>query len=92
MLFVSLVAPHFPLNSRPEWHDLYPAAQVPWPEQDAEHLVRKDAPPIQVTLELAKKPGRGDSFYKRYDYAVTDATANVLVLGEIGRAPISVYL
>lgn len=30
-LFVSLVCPHFPLISRPEWYDLYPLDQVPWP-------------------------------------------------------------
>ncbi|MBU6499790.1 MAG: sulfatase-like hydrolase/transferase, partial [Rhodospirillales bacterium] len=30
-LFVSLVCPHFPLISRPEWFDLYPEDQVPWP-------------------------------------------------------------
>lgn len=30
-LFVSLVCPHFPLISRPEWYDLYPEDKVPWP-------------------------------------------------------------
>jgi choline-sulfatase len=30
-LFVSLVCPHFPLISRPEWYSLYPEASVPWP-------------------------------------------------------------
>ena len=30
-LFVSLVCPHFPLISRPEWYDLYPENEVPWP-------------------------------------------------------------
>jgi choline-sulfatase len=30
-LFVSLVCPHFPLIARPEWFDLYPEAEVPWP-------------------------------------------------------------
>jgi choline-sulfatase len=28
-LFVSLVCPHFPLISRPEWYDLYPLEDVP---------------------------------------------------------------
>ena len=31
VLFVSLVCPHFPLISRPEWYNLYPEADVPWP-------------------------------------------------------------
>lgn len=31
VLFVSLVCPHFPLVSRPEWYGLYPQAEVPWP-------------------------------------------------------------
>jgi choline-sulfatase len=31
VLFVSLVCPHFPLLSRPEWYELYPLDQVPWP-------------------------------------------------------------
>jgi choline-sulfatase len=31
VLFVSLVCPHFPLIARPEWYDLYPEDQVPWP-------------------------------------------------------------
>lgn len=31
VLFVSLVCPHFPLISRPEWYGLYPEAEVPWP-------------------------------------------------------------
>jgi choline-sulfatase len=31
MLFVSLVCPHFPLIARPEWYNLYPEAEVPWP-------------------------------------------------------------
>jgi choline-sulfatase len=30
-LFVSLVCPHFPLISRPEWYDLYPENKLPWP-------------------------------------------------------------
>ena len=30
-LFVSLVCPHFPLIARPEWYNLYPEDQVPWP-------------------------------------------------------------
>ena len=36
MLFVSLVCPHFPLIARPEWYDLYPEAEVPWPPLYAE--------------------------------------------------------
>ena len=35
-LFVSLVAPHFPLIARPEWYNLYPEDSIPWPEQYAE--------------------------------------------------------
>src|SRR6185437_13512960 len=31
VLFVSLVCPHFPLISRPEFYNLYPEDQVPWP-------------------------------------------------------------
>ena len=31
VLFVSLVCPHFPLISRPEWYNLYPEDDVPWP-------------------------------------------------------------
>jgi len=31
VLFVSLVCPHFPLISRPEYYSLYPEDQVPWP-------------------------------------------------------------
>ncbi len=31
VLFVSFVCPHFPLIARPEWYDLYPEADVPWP-------------------------------------------------------------
>src|SRR5689334_14890787 len=31
VLFVSLVCPHFPLIARPEWYNLYPEAEVPWP-------------------------------------------------------------
>jgi choline-sulfatase len=30
-LFVSLVCPHFPLIARPEWYNMYPEDQVPWP-------------------------------------------------------------
>jgi len=30
-LFVSLVCPHFPLISRPEWYNLYPENDMPWP-------------------------------------------------------------
>ncbi len=36
VLFVSLVAPHFPLIARPEWYDLYPEDAVPWPSQYAQ--------------------------------------------------------
>ena len=36
MLFVSLVCPHFPLIARPEWYNLYPEDQVPWPGMYAE--------------------------------------------------------
>jgi choline-sulfatase len=36
-LFVSFVCPHFPLIARPEWYDLYPEDQVPWPALYAEH-------------------------------------------------------
>lgn len=35
VLLVSLVAPHFPLISRPEWYNLYPEDSIPWPEQYA---------------------------------------------------------
>ncbi len=31
VLFVSLVCPHFPLVSRPEYYNLYPEDEVPWP-------------------------------------------------------------
>jgi choline-sulfatase len=31
VLFVSLVCPHFPLISRPEYYSLYPEEAVPWP-------------------------------------------------------------
>lgn len=31
VLFVSLVCPHFPLVSRPEFYNLYPEDQIPWP-------------------------------------------------------------
>jgi choline-sulfatase len=30
-LLVSLVCPHFPLIARPEWYNMYPEDQVPWP-------------------------------------------------------------
>ena len=32
VLFVSFVCPHFPLIAPPEFYDLYPEAEVPWPE------------------------------------------------------------
>src|SRR5262245_32056400 len=35
-LFVSFVCPHFPLRARPEWFDLYPESEVPWPAMYAE--------------------------------------------------------
>jgi len=31
VLFVSLVCPHFPLIARPEWYNIYPQDQIPWP-------------------------------------------------------------
>jgi len=31
VIFVSLVCPHFPLISRPEYYSLYPEDRVPWP-------------------------------------------------------------
>ena len=34
-LFVSLVCPHFPLISRPEWYNRYPESEVPWPRMYA---------------------------------------------------------
>lgn len=37
VLFVSLVCPHFPLISRPEYYRLYPEDQVPWPLMYAPH-------------------------------------------------------
>ncbi|HEY6432194.1 MAG TPA: sulfatase-like hydrolase/transferase [Acetobacteraceae bacterium] len=36
-LFVSFVCPHFPLIARPQWYDLYPEDQVPWPALYAQH-------------------------------------------------------
>ncbi len=36
-LFVSLVCPHFPMISRPEWFDLYAGKDLPWPLMYAEH-------------------------------------------------------
>ena len=33
VLFVSYVCPHFPLMAPPEFFDLYPLDQVPWPKQ-----------------------------------------------------------
>ena len=35
-LFVSLVCPHFPMISRPEWFDLYDQDKLPWPSMYAE--------------------------------------------------------
>ena len=40
-LFVSLVCPHFPLISRPEWFDLYPEDEMPMP-----HSRGPGAPPV----------------------------------------------
>jgi choline-sulfatase len=37
VLFVSLVCPHFPLIARPEWYNLYPLDQIPWPALYAPH-------------------------------------------------------
>ena len=37
VLFVSLVCPHFPLISRPEWYNLYPEDKVPWPRMYAKN-------------------------------------------------------
>ena len=37
VLFVSLVCPHFPLVSRPEFYSLYPEDSVPWPLLYAPH-------------------------------------------------------
>lgn len=36
-LFVSLVCPHFPMISRPEWFDLYADKELPWPLMYAAH-------------------------------------------------------
>ncbi len=33
VLFVSFVAPHFPLTAPPEWYYRYHAADLPWPKQ-----------------------------------------------------------
>lgn len=50
VLFVSLVCPHFPLIARPEWYDLYPEADIPWPDQyDA--AARPDHPFIAAIRE-----------------------------------------
>ncbi len=51
VLFVSLVAPHFPLIARPEWYDMYPEESVPWPEQYAQ-AERPDHPFIQAMREV----------------------------------------
>ncbi len=32
VLFVSFVCPHFPLIAPPEFYDLYPEAEIPWPD------------------------------------------------------------
>ena len=50
-LFVSLVCPHFPLMSRPEWYDMYPADKVPWPDQYGAHE-RPQHPWIVALREL----------------------------------------
>jgi len=45
-LFVSLVCPHQPLISRPEWFGLYPQDEVPWP-----HLYGKNERPTHPYVE-----------------------------------------
>ena len=37
VLYVSYVAPHFPLIAPPEFYDLYPLDSIPWPIQYASH-------------------------------------------------------
>jgi choline-sulfatase len=51
VLFVSLVCPHFPLISRPEWYGLYPEASVPMPTQYAPQE-RPDHPFIAAMREI----------------------------------------
>jgi choline-sulfatase len=46
VLFVSLVCPHFPLISRPEYYSLYPEDDVPWPL-----LYAKDERPVHPFFE-----------------------------------------
>jgi choline-sulfatase len=50
VLFVSLVCPHFPLIARPEWYDLYPEAEMPWPALYAE-AERPDHPYVAAIRE-----------------------------------------
>jgi len=49
-LFVSLVCPHFPLIARPEWYDLYPEAEIPWPALYAQRE-RPDHPYVAAIRE-----------------------------------------
>lgn len=50
VLFVSLVCPHFPLIARPEFYDLYPEDQIPWPALYAD-AQRPDHPFIRAIRE-----------------------------------------
>jgi len=50
VLFVSLVCPHFPLLSRPEWFNLYPEDQVPWPM-----LYRQDERPRHPFIDAMRR-------------------------------------
>ena len=50
VLFVSLVCPHFPLISRPEYYNLYPEDQVPWPALYSENE-RPDHPYVAAIRE-----------------------------------------
>ena len=50
VLFVSLVCPHFPLIARPEFYDLYPEDQIPWPAL-YDTAARPDHPFIRAISE-----------------------------------------
>lgn len=50
VLFVSLVCPHLPLIAPPEFYDLYPLADVPWPRLYAQED-RPNHPVIQALAE-----------------------------------------
>jgi choline-sulfatase len=52
VLFVSLVCPHFPLIARPEWYNLYPEDEVPWPALYAQHE-RPTHPFLEAMREIA---------------------------------------